>query len=154
MSEPNSMSQTKSSTSGQAEDADTTKEWQRRYNSSDKGKARNKAYKERHPKRTWAAHARENAKRRARKNNIPFDLSSAYIYSILVDKCPVFGTPFVFHGNKVLGPESPSIDRIVPEKGYVEGNIVVVSLKANQIKNAYGLDDIKRVVAWMEEQGY
>lgn len=57
-------------------------------------------------------------------------------------------------GNKVQGPESPSLDRIVPEKGYVEGNVVIISLKANQIKSAYGLKDIKRVAEWMEEQGY
>jgi hypothetical protein len=66
----------------------------------------------------------------------------------------VFGTTFVFTGNRVVGPESASIDRIRPEKGYVEGNIVIVSVKANQIKGAYTTQDVVLVAKWMEEQGY
>ncbi len=34
-----------------------------------------------------------------------------------------------------MSSSSPSLDRIIPEKGYVKGNVIVVSNKANVIKN-------------------
>lgn len=148
------MSQTKSSTSGRTEGADIINKVQSRYNRSAKGRARCRRWRYNNPMFVWCSNARENARRRSKKCKIPFDLSSDYLRSIVPAECPVFRTPFVFMGNKVQGPESPSLDRIVPEKGYVEGNVVIISLKANQIKSAYGLKDIKRVAEWMEEQGY
>ena len=40
---------------------------------------------------------------------------------------------------------SPTIDRIVPELGYVKGNVVVVSAKANRIKNDATITEILSV---------
>lgn len=159
MSEQRSMSQTKSGTSGRTVTKAITKEAKARestakYNKSEKGRERQYRWRRKNPRLTWCSAARYNAKRRAKKKGLPFDLSAAYICSILPDKCPVFGTTFKFRGNGVLGPTSPSIDRIDPAKGYVEGNIVIISLKANQIKNAFTLKDIRMVADWMEEQGY
>ena len=125
-----------------------------KYNHTERGRERRKQWARDNPGRIWCSAARNNAKRRAVKKGLPFGLSGAYIYSILPDKCPVFGTTFKFHGNGVLGPYSPSIDRIDPAKGYVEGNIVIVSIKANQIKNAFTMKDIRMVADWMEREGY
>ena len=41
--------------------------------------------------------------------------------------------------------KSPSLDRIIPEKGYVKGNIIVVSLKANTMKNNATIEEIKNL---------
>ena len=41
---------------------------------------------------------------------------------------------------------SPSLDRIIPKKGYVEGNVIIVSDLANRIKADATLDEIKKVV--------
>jgi hypothetical protein len=125
-----------------------------RYNHTENGRKRRQQWAKDNPRRMWCSSARNNAKRRAVKKGLPFDLSGAYIYSILPDKCPVFGTTFKFRGNGVLGPSSPSIDRIDPAKGYVEGNIVIISIKANQIKNAFTMKDIRMVADWMEREGY
>lgn len=159
MSVQHSTSQTRSDTSSRTVTKAITKEAKARescskYNKSEKGRERQYRWQKKNPKLMWCAYARLNAKRRAVKKGLPFDLSGSYIYSILPDKCPVFGTAFKFRGNGVLGPTSPSIDRIDPAKGYVEGNIVIISLKANQIKNAFTTSDIRRVADWMEEQGY
>ena len=41
---------------------------------------------------------------------------------------------------------SPSMDRIVPHKGYVEGNVIIVSDLANRIKTDATLQEIKNVI--------
>jgi len=72
------------------------------------------------------------AKIRAKKLNIPFDID---IKELTIPKiCPVLGIEIKFTGNKRTA-NSPSLDRIIPEKGYVKGNVVIVSWRANQLKN-------------------
>ena len=109
-----------------------------------------KEWLDKNPRNCWAKHARRDAKRRSEKKGVPFNLSTKYILSILTDFCPVFNTEFVFRGNGRTQPTSPSLDRIDPAKGYVEGNVVVISSKANNIKSAYKSSDIFEVARWLE----
>ena len=46
---------------------------------------------------------------------------------------------------------SPSLDRIVPEKGYVKDNIIIVSLMANSIKNQATPDQIQKVATFYKK---
>lgn len=110
-----------------------------------------KAWMDKNPRNVWAKHARRDAKLRAAKKGVPFNLTAKYIRSILTDFCPVFNTEFVFRGNGKILPTSPSLDRIDPAKGYVEGNVVVISSKANNIKSAYKSRDIFQVAQWLEQ---
>tara|TARA_R100000995_G_scaffold47914_1_gene22812 strand:- start:1168 stop:1515 length:348 start_codon:yes stop_codon:yes gene_type:complete len=41
--------------------------------------------------------------------------------------------------------ESPALDRIVPEKGYVIGNVEIISSKANNVKSLGTSEDLYRV---------
>ena len=107
-------------------------------------------WKEKNPKRQWAGTAYKSAKYRAKKKGIPFNLTIDYVVSILTDRCPVFNTEFKFSGNGFARNESPSLDRIDPAKGYVEGNVVVISSKANNIKSAYKSSDIFTVASWLQ----
>jgi len=77
----------------------------------------------------------DRAKKRAIKNNIEFDLDVDYIKSIwaLDNKCPYLGTDFNSSGLDYK--TSPSIDRIDPTKGYIKGNIQIVSSRFNTAKN-------------------
>ena len=102
------------------------------------------------PKKSWATNAKHSARSRAKVRGIECSITQEYIYSIAPDRCPVFNTPFIFTGNKVQNSESPSIDRIDVTKGYIEGNIVIISMKANSIKNAYKADDIAKVSKWLK----
>ena len=45
---------------------------------------------------------------------------------------------------------SPFFDRIYPKKGYVKGNIVIVSYKANRIKTDATVDEIRKVADFMK----
>jgi len=118
-------------------------------------KAKRLRHKDRHPEKTWAEDIIRQARYRAARANppIPHTVDAAYIKSILTDKCPVFGTPFVFRGNKRMLPESPSLDRLDPKLGYVPGNIVIISVKANLIKSAYGSEEVLKVGEWLKSRG-
>lgn len=113
-------------------------------------RTRTKKWKEQNPRRIWAGTAYKSAKARAKKKEVPFNLTIEYVMSIMPDICPVFGTEFKYSGNKVSGDTSPSLDRIVPALGYVEGNVKVISVKANNIKNKYCSEDIFTVAQWLQ----
>jgi hypothetical protein len=123
------------------------------WNASKKAAEAKQKWKDKNPKRAWAVYATGAAKFRALQKGLPFDLDKDYILSICSDECPIFGTQFVFTGNKRTTPESASLDRLDPAKGYVKGNVVVMSLKANTIKNAFSSEDVAAVAAWMRQKG-
>jgi hypothetical protein len=70
-------------------------------------------------------------RRRALKENIPFDVGDILIPGF----CPVFGFPLVVGSGKDNGPEIPEIDKIISAKGYTKGNVWVISRRANRLKN-------------------
>lgn len=73
-------------------------------------------------------------KSKCKKEGIPFDLDESDI--VIPAVCPILGIPIKF--GRALGEtrdNSPSIDRIDPTAGYVKNNIIVVSFRANRIKN-------------------
>ena len=84
----------------------------------------------------------KSAKGRSKKYNIIFNLELKDI--IIPSVCPVLGIQLV-QGDGVSFDGSPTIDRIIPELGYTRGNIIVVSMKANRIKNNATLDELKKV---------
>jgi hypothetical protein len=66
--------------------------------------------------------------------------------------CPVLGLPlFRNQGGKAQGPNSPTIDRIIPALGYVRGNVRVISSRANSIKSDSTPEELLRVAAYMQE---
>lgn len=50
----------------------------------------------------------------------------------------------------VASDASPTLDRIHPDIGYVPGNVMVISAKANRMKNNASLEELKALVIWME----
>lgn len=88
-----------------------------------------------------------SAKRRSIKYGIAFNLCLEDIQ--FVQFCPILGIELNWTSSK-CSAESPSLDRIIPEKGYVSGNIHVVSHKANTIKNNATPEEAMTVAVWME----
>ena len=72
-------------------------------------------------------------KRRAEQRGLEFNLDESDI--IIPEKCPILEVPLVI-GKKNDYMYSPSIDRIDNTKGYIKGNIQVISMKANTMKNS------------------
>lgn len=90
----------------------------------------------------------------SKRDGIPFDLDYPFLLSIATDKCPVFGTPFVWvsYGRGYGKIDSPSLDRIIPELGYVKGNVVFISNVANTIKNNATEKELYAVADWLHEK--
>lgn len=92
------------------------------------------------------------AKTRAIKKKLPFniEMDDAKIPAV----CPVLGIPLFKNptrltGKRGQGPNSPSLDKIVPELGYVKGNVMVISALANRIKNNGTPEQVMAVAMWM-----
>lgn len=73
-----------------------------------------------------------DARVRASKRGIKFNIDLEDI--IVPDVCPYLGISLVTD-NGCKRDNSPTLDRIVPELGYVKGNVEVISERANRIKN-------------------
>lgn len=85
-----------------------------------------------------------NAKQRAKAAGVPFALTLQDI--IIPTHCPVLGIPLVRQLGRQGGCDaSPSLDRIVPSLGYVPGNTVVVSRRANRIKTDASIEELEQV---------
>lgn len=88
------------------------------------------------------------AKDRAKRKNIEFSITEADLVS--VTHCPLLGIEISFDNRGSGGkPNSPSIDRINPSKGYVPGNVWVISAKANRIKSDATPDELVLLVTNM-----
>ena len=71
-----------------------------------------------------------------------------YVRSVAPQKCPVFNQQFVERGSG-FSRWSPSIDRINPRRGYVRGNIQVISLLANCMKRDATPKELAMFAAWV-----
>jgi hypothetical protein len=95
-------------------------------------------------------------KNRAKTFGIPFDLDYEYLISIATDECPVFKTPFLWeisglgHGKQHDG--TPQLDRIIPELGYVRGNVAFLSGRANKMKDGGTMQEHYAIADWIWEQ--
>lgn len=85
------------------------------------------------------------AKGRAKKRNIPFNLTIEDI--IIPDLCPVLDVKLDKSSDHTERDTSPSLDRIVPSLGYVKGNVRVISHRANMLKNNATVEEMELVLA-------
>lgn len=99
-------------------------------------------HKEEYPKSMLLS----NAKARAKQFNITFDLDIDDI--VIPEVCPILGIRLKA-GKKNHLPSSPSLDRIIPELGYVRGNVCVISHKANQMKSDLTKETLLRLLSYI-----
>lgn len=87
---------------------------------------------------------------KCKKHGIPFSLEPKDI--VIPTHCPILGIPIVRHleSSKVF-EDSPAIDRIHPKKGYVKGNVAVISSKANRMKQDATIEELEAIVRYIEE---
>ena len=94
------------------------------------------------------------AKLRAKKYGIEFTITREDIKVPM--HCPVFGFPLV-PGTGISGRaggnfNSPSLDKIDPSKGYIPGNIQVISHLANMMKHNATASQLRQFAEWILRQ--
>ncbi len=93
------------------------------------------------------------AKKRAINKGLNFNLD---IEDIKIPKmCPILKVKFNMFvykqgGDFKLKDCRPSIDRIDNTKGYVKGNIAIISYRANRIKSDSTYKELKAIIKWIE----
>lgn len=90
-------------------------------------------------------------KGRATENGVDFTIEKSDI--VIPEVCPVLGIPLFFAESgtyKGKNPNSPSVDRIDSNLGYIKGNIQIISWRANHLKNNATLAELQAVVKFLE----
>jgi len=101
-------------------------------------------YFEKYPEK----HLFSRAKLRAKKKGYEFSLEVSDI--IIPEKCPILNVPLKL-GTRENYEYTPSLDRIDNSKGYIKGNIQVISKKANSMKNSASVEELKAFSAWINK---
>lgn len=79
------------------------------------------------------------ARQRSKRKNIPFNLTESDL--IIPNQCPFLETPFIL-GKKFNYQYTYSLDRIDNNKGYIKGNVQILTMKANNMKNSASLNEL------------
>lgn len=104
--------------------------------------AANKRWRQRNPKQIMLL----NSASRSRRKGIPFAMTVEDFD--IPATCPVLGIPLESASKRHDG--SPTIDRIINDLGYVKGNIIVISWRANRIKSDATLDELRAITSFYE----
>jgi hypothetical protein len=95
------------------------------------------------------------ARNRAKKRGWDFNIDADYVRSFVVSNCPILGMPLEWSccrgDDNKLRSNSPSLDRIDSTKGYVRGNVWIISHRANCIKSNATHEELKLVTKAMGE---
>lgn len=83
------------------------------------------------------------------KKDIPFELSWDDLD--YPKYCPILGIELDYFAT-VVSDESPSIDRLVPELGYVANNVGIISQKANRLKSSASLEEILAIAEYIRNR--
>jgi hypothetical protein len=89
-----------------------------------------------------------SASRRAKDDGIEFTITKDDI--IIPDVCPVFKRRFL-RKQGYPTDNSPTLDRIDNSKGYIPGNIQVISLLANRMKSNASREDLLQFSEWIKQ---
>lgn len=87
------------------------------------------------------------AKSRAKKKGVPFALTREDLPPV-PERCPILGIELI-PAVGAPSPNSPALDRIIPARGYVPGNIQWLSHRANFMKNDASPEELVAFARWV-----
>ncbi len=92
------------------------------------------------------------ARWRAQKYGVSFELEWEVVEG-MADRngwcCALTGFPFTMSqaSRRAAGPFGPSIDRVIPSRGYVDGNVRIICVAINYALNEWGDEFFERLAA-------
>lgn len=92
------------------------------------------------------------AKNRAKAKNLNFNLTPEYMQKVWEENqgcCALTGIPFELKHSGSKGqvhPDAPSIDRISPKLGYIEGNVRLITYHMNVALSEFGVLGFERLI--------
>ena len=134
-------------------------ERKKKYNQINKERIvkRQKIWQEKNPY-LIQAYSLIHARNRSKKKNIPIDLDFISKPNIMEwlkrqPRCECCNVEFDIGSKNGKGkpPNSPSLDRFYPEKGYVKGNVFLICVRCNTLKYDATVKELETVVAWMKQ---
>lgn len=90
------------------------------------------------------------AQKRAKDLQIPFNLEISDI--IIPEFCPVLGLKLERNKGRKPGDNSPSLDRITPELGYIKDNVCVISWRANALKKNGTIEEFEKIINYIKSK--
>jgi len=97
----------------------------------------------------WAKLRIRDLKTKAKKRALDFDITFQDLLPV-PECCPVLGIPLAYNAGR-RNENSVSIDRLDNKKGYVKGNIKIMSWRANNIKSNATFEEIEKVYNFLRE---
>jgi hypothetical protein len=112
-----------------------------------------RTYKASFKKHCWDIYTDRRSK--ARSKGVIFSITFEYFMQLAETTiyCPIFTEVKLSWGYTINGKatdNSPSLDRINPELGYIPGNCAIMCNKANRIKNNGTALEHRLIADWLE----
>ena len=115
-----------------------------------KNPIRNARYEHAWRKKNPLKYMLSQTRRSARKRGWKFNIDLAHLQTVFVKNCPILGVRLNYGGTgRHAKPNSASIDRINSKRGYVLGNVAIISYRANLIKNDGTADEHRKIARYM-----
>lgn len=89
----------------------------------------------------------QNARARSRKYGLAYDIDESDI--VIPTHCPVLGIKL--EKNIKTSDSCATLDRMDNSKGYVKGNVKVISYRANSIKRNATVEEMEKILKYMKE---
>jgi hypothetical protein len=93
-------------------------------------------------------------KQYAHRNGIPFTVEFDSLEK--PEHCPVFGVKlnYGWSGENRRDGAKATLDKIIPELGYVPGNVCIISWRANKLKSDMTLEELEKIINYIKEKTY
>lgn len=88
----------------------------------------------------------KNLRSGAKKRGLEFNITEEDL--VLPDTCPIFGTKLNF-GKDRTSYTKASVDRVDNTKGYVKGNVRIISWIANTRKGSMSIEHVENLLLYM-----
>lgn len=106
-------------------------------------------YRSKDPLTRWVDVSYCDIKGRAKRNELSFSLTKDFLrekFTFQNGKCIYCDNEFDMNGTQTDKRKSPSVDRVIPTKGYVLSNVVLCCYRCNAIKQDASLSELTKLV--------